>query len=206
MSAAGLAFDFLDLLLEEAKAPLLIPPSNLPPPEEIMANDIDSPEAHDSTQKWIIAGLTAIFVALYAAALFGWIVPLKDDSVVERVEAIVAVIIGYFFGRIPGEKNERTLKDEIRRQTEKTRTAEEGKEQAQDAKSRAEQKKVEAEQKVKHTRAALAGIAPDFSPPKLTFDRSEAAPSVNDTSLRHSVAAAIRILDSAPGDAHPSID
>jgi hypothetical protein len=34
-----------------------------------------------------------------------------------RLEPIIFVIIGYYFGRLPGQQNEKTLKQEIGRQT-----------------------------------------------------------------------------------------
>lgn len=72
----------------------------------------------------VIVGLTFAFVLMYALAIFGIITPLSDVSVVSRLEPIIFVIIGYYFGRIPGEQNEKVLKEEINRQVEKVESAE----------------------------------------------------------------------------------
>ena len=70
----------------------------------------------DALKSWIMLFLTIAFVILYALALSGRIKPLPDTSLVARLEPIIFVIIGYYFGRIPGQQNENTLKTEIARQ------------------------------------------------------------------------------------------
>jgi len=40
-----------------------------------------------------------------------------------RLEPIIFVIISYYFGRLPAQQNEQTLKEEIGGQTEKADTA-----------------------------------------------------------------------------------
>ena len=74
--------------------------------------------------------LTLIFVALYGAALIGWLKPLAGEKMVLRLEPIIFVIIGYYFGRLPAQQNEKTLKEEIGRQTQKADAAQHVKEQA----------------------------------------------------------------------------
>ena len=74
--------------------------------------------------------LTIAFVILYALALSGRLKPLPDTSLVARLEPIIFVIIGYYFGRIPGQQNENTLKTEIARQTQRADAAQHAKEQA----------------------------------------------------------------------------
>src|ERR1051325_11372166 len=74
------------------------------------------PATADSAKSWIMVVLTLVFVALYGAALFGWLKPLTDDKIVMRLEPIIFAIIGYYFGRLPSQQNERTLKQEINRQ------------------------------------------------------------------------------------------
>jgi len=74
--------------------------------------------------------LTLIFISLYGAALIGWLKPLADDRMVMRLEPIIFVIIGYYFGRLPGQQNERTLKQEISRQTQRADASQSAKEQA----------------------------------------------------------------------------
>ncbi|MDH3719573.1 MAG: hypothetical protein OES79_15735, partial [Planctomycetota bacterium] len=60
-------------------------------------------------KSWVMVGLTAIFVGLYFAALIGWLPPLADEKLVARLEPIIFVIVGYYFGRLPGEQNETVL-------------------------------------------------------------------------------------------------
>lgn len=99
-----------------------------------------------------MVALTLIFVALYAAALTGWLKPLADEKMVTRLEPVIFVIIGYYFGRPPGQQNEKTLKDEIGRQTQKADAAQHAKEQALQARETLEEK-------VKNARAALTPAA-----------------------------------------------
>src|SRR5580692_3680607 len=57
--------------------------------------------------------LTTVFVFLYVLALFGTIRLPSDDKLVAQIAPIITVIIGYYFGRIPGEKNEQTLQQQV---------------------------------------------------------------------------------------------
>ena len=141
-------------------------------------------------------GLTAVFVALYVAALFDVIHPVADDRVVVRLEAIVAVIIGYYFGRVPGEKNEKTLKEEVNRQAGKAKAEEQKKEQVQREKAAAEQRSGALEMQRKNVRAVLSTAAPEAQEAELadTLGRESTA-SVHESGLRQTLAAAIRVLD-----------
>jgi hypothetical protein len=67
----------------------------------------------DALRNWLMVVLTPIFVALYGAALIGWLKPLAAEKMVLGLEPIIFVIIGYYFGRLPAQQNEKTLKDEI---------------------------------------------------------------------------------------------
>ena len=58
----------------------------------------------DALKSWIMLFLTIAFVILYALALSGRLKPLPDTSLVARLEPIIFVIIGYYFGRIPGQQ------------------------------------------------------------------------------------------------------
>lgn len=87
-------------------------------------------DAIETLKNWTIALLTVAFVLLYAAALLGWLKPLSDVTMVSRLEPIIFVIIGYYFGRFPSQRNEESLKEEISRMTELARTATEAKESA----------------------------------------------------------------------------
>lgn len=81
-------------------------------------------------KSWMMVILTFIFVLLYATALFGWLKPLTDITMVTRLEPIIFVIIGYYFGRLPAQHNEETLKEEINRLTQKADAAHHSKVQA----------------------------------------------------------------------------
>lgn len=106
----------------------------------------------DAIKGWIMMLLTLIFITLYGAALIGWLKPLPDEKMVTRLEPIIFVIIGYYFGRLPAQQTEKTLKDEITRQTQKAEAAQHAKEQSQQAREALEEK-------IKNARAALAQAA-----------------------------------------------
>lgn len=74
-------------------------------------------------KSWVMVILTLVFVVLYTVALLGWLKPLSDVTMVMRLEPIIFVIIGYYFGRLPSQQNEQTLKDEINRQSQKADAA-----------------------------------------------------------------------------------
>lgn len=92
--------------------------------------------------------LTLIFVLLYAAAFTGKFDPLKDNTMLLRLEPITFILIGYYFGRMPSRQNEQSLKDEIARQTQKA-------DAAQYAKEKALQEREMLEEKIKNARTAL---------------------------------------------------
>lgn len=79
----------------------------------------------------LILVLTVVFISLYVAALTGWIRPLSDLAAVARLEPMIFMILGYYFGRVPSQQNEASLKDEISRQTTKAEAANQIKEQLQ---------------------------------------------------------------------------
>ena len=103
----------------------------------------------DAIKDWVMVFLTLGFVVLYGLALLGKLRPLADSSMVSRLEPIIFVIIGYYFGRLPGQQNEQTLKEEINRQTQRA-------DAAQHAKETALQSREVLEEKVKNARTALA--------------------------------------------------
>lgn len=132
--------------------------------------------------------LTLIFVALYGAALIGWLKPLADEKMVLRLEPIIFVIIGYYFGRLPAQQNEKTLKDEIGRQTQKADAAQHVKEQAL-------QTREALEEKLKNVNAALTSAAPSTSATKFAEDIHKTGGPIKEDGLRYSVGAALRILN-----------
>jgi hypothetical protein len=139
---------------------------------------------------WVMIALTVVFVALYAAAITGWLKPLADEKMVMRLEPIIFVIIGYYFGRLPAQQNEKTLKDEITRQTQKADAAQHSKEQAL-------QSRESLEEKIKNARTALASAMAGTAPKGSAEARhdSSAAPAMEDPA-RGALSAAMNILSS----------
>lgn len=140
-------------------------------------------DAAEALKGWAMLGLSLLFVGLYGAALGGWLRPLTDERMVARLEPIIFVIIGYYFGRLPTQENEKTLKDEISRQTHRADAAQHTKEQAQ-------QTREALEEKVKNARAALTPAASARSPVEGAGAAGGAEP------LRASINAALNILSS----------
>lgn len=91
----------------------------------------DNESIMETLKGWMMIVVTLAFVILYAAALTGWLKPLADFTMITRLEPIIFVIIGYHFGRLPAQQNEKTLKEEIDRQSRKADAAQHVKEQAQ---------------------------------------------------------------------------
>jgi hypothetical protein len=116
----------------------------------------------DALKGWVMVALTFVFILLYGAALVGWLRPLTDDKMVLRLEPIIFVIIGYYFGRLPGLQNEHTLKEEIGRQTQKADAAQHAREQAL-------QKRESLEEKLKNVAAVLGLSASTIA----TADRND---------------------------------
>lgn len=140
-------------------------------------------------RSWVMVALTLVFVLLYAAALTGWLKPLADERMIARLEPVIFVIIGYYFGRLPAQANEQTLKGEIDRQTKKADASQSAKEQAQRAAE-------SLEEKVRNARAALA-TAPASAGPRAFADAASAPPAAaSGDTLRHSVNTALSILNS----------
>jgi hypothetical protein len=140
----------------------------------------------DALKNWIMVVLTLIFVSLYGAALIGWLKPLADEKMVMRLEPIIFVIVGYYFGRLPGQQNEKTLKHEINRQTQRA-------DASQSAKEQALQSNEALEEKIKNVRAALNS---GHSVTASGSDLFKGGGAVSDEGLRHVVTAALRILSS----------
>ena len=139
----------------------------------------------NALRSWVMVALTFTFVLLYASALIGWLKPLADEKMIVRLEPIIFVIIGYYFGRLPSQQNENTLKSEINRQTQKVDAAQHAKEQAQQAREALEEK-------MKNVKAVLTS----------TGKRVNAHASVagiehpGEDALRYSVMTSLTILNS----------
>ena len=144
-------------------------------------------EATNALKNWVMVALTVVFVLLYGAALLGWIKPLADEHVVARLEPIIFVIIGYYFGRLPAQQNEQTLKGELNRQTQKAEAAQHAKEQAQQAREALEEK-------VKNVRVTLASSAAGAAV-SFAGDANETAAPTQAEALRQKMAMALGILN-----------
>ena len=146
------------------------------------------PATAETLKNWIMVVLTLVFISLYGAALIGWLKPLADEKMVMRLEPIIFVIIGYYFGRLPGQQNEKTLKQEISRQTQRA-------DAAQSAKEQALQSNEALEEKVKNVKATLTSersVAATIS----GSDLFRSGGIAQEEGLRHVVGAALRILNS----------
>ncbi|HEX7176195.1 MAG TPA: hypothetical protein VF240_13115 [Pyrinomonadaceae bacterium] len=146
-------------------------------------------ERADTLKGWTMMALTALFILFYGAALTGWLKPPSDERMVARLEPIIFVIVGYYFGRLPAQQNEKTLKDEIGRQTQRADAIQHAKEQSQ-------QSREALEEKLKNARAALVSAAPGATAKSLAEAHDKTGSPVRDDALRGSVVAALNILNS----------
>ena len=145
------------------------------------------PATADTLKNWIMVVLTLVFISLYGAALIGWLKPLADEKMVMRLEPIIFVIIGYYFGRLPGQQNEKTLKQEVNRQTQRA-------DAAQSAKEQALQSNEALEEKIKNVKATLASETAAFA--TTSGSHGLRSTTVREEELRPVVNAALRILNS----------
>lgn len=147
----------------------------------------------DALKGWVMVMLTLLFVILYAGALIGWLRPLADITMITRLEPIIFVIIGYYFGRLPAQQNEKTLKDEITRQTIKADATQQAKEQAQ-------REREVIEEKIKNAKVALLpGLNKansDVSHTLATKSLQDAETAAINGNIYHAVQTAMKILDS----------
>ena len=118
---------------------------------EVKPSQLSEGSFSEAIKNWIMVLLTLLFVVLYGLALLGKLRPLADASMVARLEPLVFIIIGYYFGRLPGEENEQTLRDEIGRQTQRA-------DAAQQAKETALQSREALDEKIKNARTALDNV------------------------------------------------
>jgi hypothetical protein len=133
--------------------------------------------------------LTLIIVGLYGAALSGWLKPLADEKMVLRIEPLIFVIIGYYFGRLPAQQNEKTLKDEISRQTQKADAAQHVKEQAL-------QTREALEEKLKNVNAALSSAGAGLAGSAFANHLTKTDSPIREDALRYAASATLKILNS----------
>jgi hypothetical protein len=142
----------------------------------------------NALRSWVMVALTLVFLLLYGAAIVGWLKPLADEKMVARLEPIIFVIIGYYFGRLPSQQNESTLKDEISRQTQRADAAHHAKEQVQQAREALEEK-------LKNIRTTLTS-SPGGTLKALADGPDKSGAAAKEDALRQSIAGALNILNS----------
>jgi hypothetical protein len=157
--------------------------------DKLTPNPTLAKEMPDTLKGWVMVALTLIFVVLYAAALTGWLRPLDNEKMVTRLEPVIFVIIGYYFGRMPAQQNEKTLKEEVNRQTQKADAAQHAKEQVQ-------QTREALEEKVKNSRVALLTAGQGVSAKGLANGFDKEGGGSREETLRNSMAVAVNILNS----------
>ncbi len=140
-------------------------------------------------KNWVMIILTLTFILLYILALTGKLESLKEWEMVTRLEPIIFVLIGYYFGRLPAQQNEKTLRDEIYRQTNKADAAQYAKEQAL-------QVRESLEEKVKNVKVVLASPSSPVLSKQLDRDFNNNAINKEDYIKTSSISTAIIILDS----------
>lgn len=148
-----------------------------------------SNDLSNALRSWVMVALTFIFIILYASALIGWLKPLADEKMIVRIEPIIFVIIGYYFGRLPSQQNENTLKGEINRQVQKADAAQHAKEQAQ-------QGREALEEKMRNAKVTLTSAIPGRTAKGLAEGLDKAGAPIKEEVLRQSVLAALNVLDS----------
>jgi hypothetical protein len=72
----------------------------------------------EDVKTWVIVVLTFVFIALYVGEFAGVVPAPKDLGAVARLEPIIFVIIGYYFGRLPSAQNEKNLKDQVKQKSD----------------------------------------------------------------------------------------
>ncbi len=147
-------------------------------------NALQPPPMTDTLKSWMMVILTLIFVLLYAGVFIGWI---TTTDAIKDLQPIIFVIIGYYFGRLPSQQNENSLKEEINRQSTKANAA-------ANAKEKALQEREALEEKIKNVKAALSIGNIEAS---LTNSESDANKSVvRNGSAFNSIETALKILSS----------
>ena len=98
--------------------------------ERLKQSSIAGPSKFKRLMDWMMVFVTGFFLILYTLALLGRLGSLSDVSPISRLEPIIFLLLGYYFGRRPAEGNEQTLKSEIERQTRRADAAQQAKEGA----------------------------------------------------------------------------
>ena len=131
--------------------------------------------------------LTIGFISLYASVLFGWLRPFADITVITRIEPVIFVIIGYFFGRLPLQQTERILRDELIRQKVKA-------DATQQAKESVEIEKEVMIEKIRNARAALLPFEKDTAPVSGNVNSHDGPSGDLNSGMHGSIRTAVKIL------------
>lgn len=107
-----------------------------------------TPIATDGSRARVTTWFPLIFLSFYLAALTGWLRPISDPVLIGRLEPILFLFFGYYFGRLPAKRAERNLRAEMERLSAKLEEAMRLKEQA-----RGDLEAVE--EKIRNARVAL---------------------------------------------------
>lgn len=140
-------------------------------------------------KSWGMVILTLIFVVLYTVALLGWLKPLSDVTMVMRLEPIIFVIIGYYFGRLPSQENEETLKEEISRQSKRADASQSSREQTR-------QEREAIEERLKNVKTILMPTAYRENSKSRTDTTLKSYEETSLQALQQSVKTAVNILNS----------
>lgn len=154
--------------------------------DENKADSNHSQSITDSLKGWTMVTLTLTFILLYVAALFSLIPKLEDVSIITRLEPIIFVIIGYYFGRLPAQANENTLKGEINRQSQKAAAAQQIKENVQ-------QEREVLEEKIRNAKITLV---PQISGSLMSETKTAASSMEMAGNTKQAIETAVKILDS----------
>lgn len=134
-----------------------------------------------------MVAFTIVFIALYSSVLFGWVRPFADITIITRIEPIIFMIIGYFFGRLPLQGAARVLREELTRQKVKA-------DAAQHAKENIEIEKEVMIEKIRNARAALLSFEKDGVSAVRSRNPADGNFKDPEGGLYSSIRAAVRIL------------
>ncbi len=157
------------------------------PPDDQPKKVVEKP-GEDQMKKIVVVALTALFVVLYVLAIVGnrWS---PNDSAVRLLQPIVYVIIGYFFGRMPSEANEKAQRAETDRQAGNANAAREAERAGATKQARLETKIRGAQALLSSPDLGIGGTQSEFA---AKLSQGKADPS---DALRHTVAAALQLLE-----------
>jgi len=85
----------------------------------------------ETAKHWIMIVVSLSFLVLYGAALTGWLRPITTNSLAERLEPIIFILVGFYFGQLPFTYALRSRKRELQRMREKLEETQKSKEQIQ---------------------------------------------------------------------------